>query len=163
MQVDHILVETKAEADEVYAQVTAPGDGAGLRGPREAGLDRPGAKQNSGSLGSAVASTYVPPFAAAVIALEPGEVSKPVKTQFGWHVIHLVDKDVQSFEEVKRQLLEPARPRFRHVARRAGVEAAVDVNPRYGRFDAETLRSRASRAPSPSDAHAVVALRPPPR
>ena len=42
VQVDHILVETKAEADDVYAQVTAPGcHRAGLPGPREGGLDRP--------------------------------------------------------------------------------------------------------------------------
>ena len=42
VQVDHILVKTKAEADDVYAQVTAPGrHRAGLPGPREGGLDRP--------------------------------------------------------------------------------------------------------------------------
>ena len=63
-------------------------------------------KQNSGSLGSAVASTYVPEFAAAAIALEPGEISKPVKTEFGWHVIRMVDKDVQSFDDVKQQLID---------------------------------------------------------
>ena len=106
VQVDHILVKTKAEADEVYAQVTAPGatEQDFLDLAKEVSID-PSAKQNSGSLGSAVASTYVPEFAAAAIALEPGEISKPVKTQFGWHVIRMVEKDVQSFEDVKAQLL----------------------------------------------------------
>ena len=57
---------------------------------KEVSID-PSAKQNSGSLGSAVASTYVPEFAAAAVALEPGEISRPVKTQFGWHVIRVDD------------------------------------------------------------------------
>ena len=109
MQVDHILVKTKAEADDVYAQVTAPGatEQDFLDLAKEVSID-PSAKQNSGSLGSAVASTYVPAFAAAAIALEPGEISKPVKSQFGWHVIRMVKKDVQSFEEAKPQLLDSA-------------------------------------------------------
>ncbi len=63
MQVDHILVKTKAEADDVYAQVTAPGatEQDFLDLAKEVSID-PSAKQNSGSLGSAVASTYVPEF-----------------------------------------------------------------------------------------------------
>ena len=67
VQVDHILVKTKAEADDVYAQVTAPGatEQDFLDLAKQVSID-PSAKQNSGSLGSAVASTYVPPFAAAV-------------------------------------------------------------------------------------------------
>ena len=144
MQVDHILVKTKAEADEVYAQVTAPGatEQDFLDLAKEVSID-PSAKQNSGSLGSAVASTYVPEFAAAAIALEPGEISKPVKTQFGWHVIRMVKKDVQSFEDVKAQLLDvqTRRPRCSTTGwsiRSSG--GAVDINPKYGRFDEETLQ-----------------------
>ncbi len=53
MQVDHILVKTKAEADDVYAQVTAPGatEQDFLDLAKEVSID-PSAKQNSGSLGS---------------------------------------------------------------------------------------------------------------
>ena len=64
MQADHILVKTEAEAQDVYQQVTAPGahrrdDFLALA--KQVSID-PSAKQNAGSLGSAVASTYVPEF-----------------------------------------------------------------------------------------------------
>ena len=143
VQVDHILVKTKGEADEVYAQVTAPGatEQDFLDLAKEVSID-PSAKQNSGSLGSAVASTYVPEFAAAAIALEPGEISKPVKTQFGWHVIRMVKKDVQSFEDVKTQLLQSdtAATVFNDWLTEQVSGGAVDINPKYGRFDEETMQ-----------------------
>ncbi len=79
----------------------------------------PGAEDSGGELASAPAAQYVPEFANAVVALEPGEISQPVHTQFGWHVIYLVDKEVQPFEEAKAGLLEPRRRRRVHgVARR---------------------------------------------
>ena len=91
VQVDHILVKTKAEAQDVYAQVTAPGatEQDFLALAKQVSTD-PSVKQNSGSLGSAVAATYTPAFAAAVLKMEPGEISKPVHTDFGWHVILMV-------------------------------------------------------------------------
>ena len=144
VQVDHILVKTKAEADEVYAQVTAPGatEQDFLDLAKEVSID-PSAKQNSGSLGSAVASTYVPEFAAAAIALEPGEISKPVKTQFGWHVIRMVEKDVQPFEDVKAQLArssDAATTAFNAWLVDQASGGVVDINPKYGRFDEKTLQ-----------------------
>ena len=53
VQVDHILVKTKAEADEVYAQVTAPGatEQDFLDLAKEVSIDPTSAKQNSGALG----------------------------------------------------------------------------------------------------------------
>jgi len=142
VQVDHILVKTKAEADDVYAQVTAPGatEQDFMNLAKEVSID-PSAKQNSGSLGSTVASTYVPEFGEAAIALEPGEISKPVKTQFGWHVIRMVKKDVQSFEDVKQQLLDAsATTVFNDWLIEQASGGVVDVNPKYGRFDEETLQ-----------------------
>jgi peptidyl-prolyl cis-trans isomerase C len=141
VQVDHILVETKAEANEVYAQVTAPGatEQDFLDLAKQVSTD-PSAAQNSGSLGSAVAASYVPPFAAAALEMEPDEISKPVQTDFGWHVIRLVDKEVQSFDSVKQRLIDAsAATVFNDWLHDQAASGVVDINPKYGRFDAETL------------------------
>jgi foldase protein PrsA len=141
IQVDHILVKTKAEAQAAYAQVTAPGatEKDFLDLAKKISID-PSVKQNSGSLGSAVASTLPPEFGVAAAALEPGEISKPVHSQFGWRVIRMVKKDVQSFDSVKADLLRTGSTSvFNDWMREQITAGGVDVNPRYGRFDPTTL------------------------
>jgi peptidyl-prolyl cis-trans isomerase C len=65
-------------------------------------------KNNGGDLGWFTAGRMVPEFAGAVIALKPGEYThKPVQTQYGWHVIQLVDTRPLSpppFDQVKQRL-----------------------------------------------------------
>jgi foldase protein PrsA len=141
IQVDHILVKTKAEAESAYAQVTALGatEQDFLDLAKKISID-PSVKQNSGSLGSAVASTYVPEFGVAAAVLAPGEISKPVHSQYGWHVIRMVKKDVQSFESVKQDLLRTGSTSVFNDWLREQIKAdGVDVNPKYGRFDPTTL------------------------
>ena len=141
IQVDHILVKTKAEALAAYAQVTAPGatERDFLDLAKKISID-PNAKQNSGSLGSAIAATYVPEFGVAAAALAPGEISKPVHSSFGWHVIRMVKKDVQSFDSVKQDLLRTGSTTVFNDWIREQIKAdGVDVNPKYGRFDPTTL------------------------
>lgn len=141
VQVDHILVKTKAEAQAAYAQVTAPGatEQDFLDLAKQISID-PSVKQNSGSLGSAVAATYVPEFGVAAAALAPGEISKPVHSKYGWHVIRMVKKDVQSFDTVKKDLLRTGATTVFNDWIREQIKAdGVDVNPKYGRFDATTL------------------------
>lgn len=140
VQVDHVLVESEAEADAVYAEVTAPGTTREdfLAIARERSID-PGAAQNSGSLGSAVAGTYAPEFAEAALSLEPGEIAEPVETQFGWHVVRLEDSQVTPFAEARPRIVEQAAPEVFSTWLRDELEGSVEVNPRYGRFDLETL------------------------
>ena len=142
VQVDHILVKTRAEAERVYRQVTAPGatEQDFLDLAKKVSID-PTAQQNSGSLGAAVASTYVPAFGEAAAALEPGQISKPVHTRFGWHVIRMVKKDVQSFDQVKQQLLSSRSiVVFNGWMRDQLTQEGVVVNPRYGRYDLAALQ-----------------------
>ena len=149
VSVEHILVQTKAEADAVYAQATAPGatEEEFKSLARQVSID-PSAKQNGGDLGSALASTYVPSFGRAAASLEPGQVSQPVHSRFGWHVIRLVDKQVLIIDEFNAWMREQI------------TTQGVDVNPRYGRYDLRNLEvariastvggNDASPPPSPS-------------
>ena len=152
VQADHILVKTEAEAQDVYDQVTAPGATRDdfLALAKEVSID-PSAKQNSGSLGSAVAATYVPEFAAAVVGLEPGEISQPVKTDFGWHVIRLEDKQVTPFAEAKQKLVQSqAIVVFNEWLRSQADEQGVEVNPTFGRWDNENLQVVSVHSTDPS-------------
>ena len=142
VEVAHILVKTKAEAERVYRQVTAPGatEQDFLDLAKKVSTD-PSAAQNSGLLGSAVASTYVPAFGKAAAALEPGQISKPVHTRYGWHVIRMVKKDVQPFDQVKQDLLSSkAVIVFNGWMRDQLTKQGVTVNPRYGRYDLAALQ-----------------------
>lgn len=141
VQAAHILVETEAEADRVYRLVTADGATTDTfaRIARRESLD-PGSGSSGGVLGSAVASTYVPEFADAVVALEVGEISRPVETEFGWHVLRLDASQVTSFEEAKERLVqELGGERYQRWLQDQAAEQDVEINPRFGRLDPETV------------------------
>ena len=86
----HILVESEAEAKEVITQLAGGADFSTVA--KEKSTD-PSAQQNGGDLGYFSAGQMVPEFEKAAFALEKGQSSKePVKSQFGWHVIKVVDR-----------------------------------------------------------------------
>ncbi len=85
----HILVKTEAEAKDIIAQLGKGGDFAKIA--KEKSLD-PGSKDKGGNLGWFSPATMVKPFSDVVANLQKGSISNsPVQTQFGWHVIKLVD------------------------------------------------------------------------
>jgi hypothetical protein len=149
VQADHILVETQAEARSVYRRVKDSSAAEFVAVARRVSIE-PGAKDSGGELPSSPAAQYAPEFAGAVVALEPGEISQPVHTQFGWHVIYLVDKEVTPFAEVKAGLLEPiADDEFKGWLKDRAKQLDVEVNPRYGRFQPETFSVSAVRSTDP--------------
>ena len=81
----HILVETEEEAKAIKAELDNGADFAATAREKSTGPSGPG----GGSLGWFGKGMMVPAFEEAVIALEPGQISDPVETQFGWHVIVL--------------------------------------------------------------------------
>jgi peptidyl-prolyl cis-trans isomerase C len=112
----HILVETEAEAQALIEELAAGADFAELARERSTGPSGP----NGGQLGWFGAGMMVPSFEAATFALEVGEVSAPVETQFGWHVIVLNDT-----REQEPPGLEQVRAELEEGLRQARVEAAM--------------------------------------
>ena len=146
---NHILVETEAEARSVFRRVRDATEAQFEALARRVSTE-PGAAESGGSLGSAPATQYVPEFADATVSLEPGEVSRPVHTQFGWHVIYLVDKQVTPYAEAKAGLLEPLADReFQGWLTDRAEELGVEVNPKYGRFESDTFSLTAARSTDP--------------
>ena len=100
----HILVATEQEAKDIEAQLKGGADFAKLA--KEKSKDPSGAS-NGGDLGWFTKDQMVPEFADAAFKLPKGQISDPVKTQFGWHIIEVVDtriKPTPTFEQVKPQL-----------------------------------------------------------
>lgn len=99
----HILVGTEDEAKAIEAQLKNGADFAALA--KEKSKD-PGAA-DGGDLGYFTKDQMVPEFAEAAFKLDKGQISDPVKTQFGWHIIKVEDKRVKptpTFDEVRGQL-----------------------------------------------------------
>ena len=104
VRASHILVETEDQAKDIVKRIKAGEDFAKLA--TELSKD-PGSGQQGGDLGFFTKERMVPEFSAAAFALAPGQVSDPVKSQFGYHVIKLVDKrekPVPTYDEVKDQI-----------------------------------------------------------
>jgi peptidyl-prolyl cis-trans isomerase C len=100
----HILVENEDDAKAAKARVAKGEDFAKVAA--ELSKD-PGSKDDGGDLGFFSKDRMVEPFAEAAFKLEPGQVSDPVKSQFGWHVIRVDEKrnkPVPGFEEMREQV-----------------------------------------------------------
>ena len=99
----HILVESEDEAKAIKAELDKGADFAELAKKKS---KDPGAS-DGGDLGFFTKEQMVPEFSAVAFALEPGKISDPVKSQFGWHVIKVEEKrsrKAPDFEQVKAQI-----------------------------------------------------------
>jgi len=114
----HILIPVADEAEdakqaarakELYEQIKGGADFAGLA---RANSGDTASAANGGELGWASRETYVPAFADKLFSMREGEVSEPVKTQFGYHIIKLegIRPEVgRSFETVRPEILATLR------------------------------------------------------
>nr|MBF0681513.1 SurA N-terminal domain-containing protein [Pseudomonas sp.] len=109
----HILIEAdgssdaeaRAQLEEIATQLEAGGDFAALAKQHSAD---PGSASEGGDLGYAGPGVYDPAFEEALFALEEGQVSEPVRSEFGWHLIKLLgvqSPEVPSFESMKPELV----------------------------------------------------------
>lgn len=129
----HILVETEEEAKEIKAELDGGADFGTVAEDRSTGPSGP----NKGDLGWFTADQMVPPFAEAVAKLEKGQISDPVKTDFGWHVIQLNDTrtvEPPEMDEVREQLItqvrrEKVEAEIKRLSDEAQVEKVDDLDP----------------------------------
>jgi peptidyl-prolyl cis-trans isomerase C len=99
----HILVETEDEAKAIAEELKKGADFAELAKKKS---KDPGAS-DGGDLGFFTKEQMVPEFSNVAFALEPGKISDPVKSQFGWHIIKVEEKRARKapdFEQVKAQI-----------------------------------------------------------
>jgi parvulin-like peptidyl-prolyl isomerase len=99
----------------------------------------PASKVQGGDLGWVNAGQFAPQFEDALRHMKVGEISDPVRTQFGFHVIWLTGKRIQPLsqvtDELEAQLQQTSQEeRWRRFIRRIYTQAHVKVNPRYGEF-----------------------------
>jgi parvulin-like peptidyl-prolyl isomerase len=131
----HILVKTRAEAKRIASEAT-PTNFAQLA--KKYSTDT-ASGANGGDLGAMAASSLDSDFVNAALALSPGQISGPVHTQFGWHVIMLQSVDVQPFDQVKDQLSSSLQSQaFTAWIQGRLSSAEITVNPKYGRLDTQT-------------------------
>lgn len=129
----HILVDTEEKAKEIKAQLDGGADFGTLAEQNSTGPSGP----NKGDLGWFSADQMVKPFADAVAAMEKGQISDPVQTEFGWHVIKLNDtrmREAPKLEDVRDQiaqmvLRERVQAEIERLTSAAKVEKVEGIDP----------------------------------
>ena len=128
----HILItgdgdESKAQMEKLQAEIQ---NGASFEELAKAHSQDPGSGSKGGDLGFFAEGRMVPEFDAALKDMkQPGEVGAPVKTQFGWHLIQLVERrpgGKRPYEEVREELYREARTRILSEKRLAKSTALLE-------------------------------------
>ena len=128
-------VELEAQANAAKARIDAGEDFAALAAELSKDSNN---NQSGGELGCNGPGQFVPEFETVLDSLEPGQVSAPVQTQFGWHLIKVDTREPQPFEDVVDQirqvLLGQAQEGFGAFVREELDAAKIEVNPRFGTY-----------------------------
>lgn len=135
----HILVDDEATAQDLYDQIQAGADFATLASENSTDT---GSAASGGDLGCQPVGTFVPEFEAAMDEAETDEVTEPVQTEFGYHLILVSQGGLEDFNDVeaqiRTQLETPSEDALDTFITDALENADVEVNPRYGSWDADT-------------------------
>lgn len=131
----HILVDSEEKAREIKAELDGGADFGTLAEQSSTGPSGP----NKGDLGWFAADQMVKPFADAVAGMDKGQISDPVQTEFGWHVIKLNDtrmRDVPPLDQVRDQisqmvLRDKVQAEIQRLTAAATVEKTEGIDPAW--------------------------------
>ncbi len=144
----HILVDSEAEAKKIIGQIKGGADFAALA--KQYSKD-PGAAQQGGDLGFFKKDEMVPEFANAAFALQPGQTSQePVHSQFGWHVIQVVERrraEPASFEQARDELRQKM---IQEGVQKAVAKARAAASVEKFNLDGSQSRATDTAEPPPS-------------
>ncbi|WP_370676696.1 peptidylprolyl isomerase [Pleomorphomonas sp. PLEO] len=125
----HILVKTEDEANAILKQLA---DGGNFEAIAKEKSQDPGSKGNGGDLGFFAKGQMVPEFEAEAFALKPGETStKPVKSQFGYHIIKVEERRTQpvpTLDQVREQVIQMVqRDKYQETLAKMRGEAKIEI------------------------------------
>jgi peptidyl-prolyl cis-trans isomerase C len=124
----HILVKTEDEANAIIRDLNGGADFAEIAKTKS--LDT-GSGTSGGDLGYFTRNQMVKPFEDAAFALKKGEISKPVETEFGWHVIRVDDireRALPAFEEVKDQIIASlVQTKLQDLVQKLRTDAKIEI------------------------------------
>lgn len=148
VRVSHILVRSREQARKIADDATPKTFPKLARRFSE----DPGSAPQGGDLGLQRPADLVQPFGQAALEIPVGQIGGPVRTEFGFHVIYVQDRQTRPFEDVQPELLEEVRGQVFTDWLLGRVEGAeIRVNPRYGYFDEASgqVLERTSTSPEP--------------
>jgi peptidyl-prolyl cis-trans isomerase C len=139
--------EALAKAQDLRKQILAGADFATLA---KANSEDPGSAVKGGDLGAFKRGQMVAPFDQAAFSLPIGEVSEPVKSQFGYHIIKVTARTSKTFDEVKPQIEKELKPKMtKEAIDQLKAHTAVTMNEAYFGI-APTSGPQTLPAPSPA-------------
>jgi foldase protein PrsA len=134
--VSHILVRTKPEADAVLARLKGGEDFGAVA--KQVSIDK-GSAVKGGDLDCSPKGAFVPEFDQAASELPVGQLSDPVQTQYGFHILKVRERKDATFESAQEQvralLNADTQTAFRNFLRQALTSARITVDKRYGTFE----------------------------
>ena len=114
IKVGHILVDNEKKAKKLKEKLDKGSKFADIA--KESSKDE-GSKNNGGEIGYILKGQLVPEFESVAFAMKKGEISAPVKTQFGWHIITVLDS-----RDAKAPTKEEADPMIRNKLSREAIK-----------------------------------------
>jgi len=134
----HLLVETEEEAIAAQARIADGEEFADVARDVSTGPTGP----NGGNLGWFGAGQMVPAFEQTVMELSVGDVSDPVETQFGWHVVTLLEtrnKDIPTLDSVRQEIFGELQEAAIQARLTELTDTITVVKPEEGAFDASLI------------------------